>query len=71
MAVSSIRAVIECDTRKVWETVTDTSNYSWRSDLRGAEASGGNGFAEYSKSGYKTVFTVTLTEPFKRWELQM
>lgn len=28
-------------------------------------------FIEYTKEGYATHFTVTVTEPYKRWEFDM
>ena len=28
-------------------------------------------FIEYTKEGYPTTFTITVTEPYKRWEFDM
>lgn len=72
MAISNIKAVLQCDLEKVWNTVTDLDNYSWRSDLikiKVLEAE--NKFVEYTTDGYATVFTVTLFEPMKRYEFDM
>lgn len=33
MAVTTIKAVFQCDVQKVWNVVTSLENYSWRSDL--------------------------------------
>lgn len=71
MAVSSIKTVIRSDIRQVWEAVTDVAHYTWRSDLSKTEIIDEKQFVEYTKDGYPTTFTVTLTEPFKRWEFQM
>ena len=33
MAISNIKALIPCDVKKVWDTVTSLDQYEWRSDL--------------------------------------
>lgn len=71
MAVSSIKEVINSNVKKVWDMVLDYENYTWRSDLSKTEVIDENHFVEYTKDGYPTTFTVTLTEPFKRWEFDM
>lgn len=71
MAVSSIKEVINSNVKKVWDMVLDYENYTWRSDLSKTEVIDENQFVEYTKDGYSTTFTVTLTEPFKRWEFDM
>lgn len=71
MAVSKIKAVFQCDIQRVWEVVTSLDHYAWRSDLSNIEISNENQFTEYTKDGYPTTFTVTRTEPYKRWEFDM
>ena len=72
MAISNIKAVIPGELRKVWELVLDIENYGvWRSDLSKTEVINDNQFIEYTKDGYPTTFTVTLIEPYKRWEFDM
>ena len=71
MAVSNINAIFENDIQRVWETVTSLENYSWRSDLSKIEIINENQFMEYTKDGYPTTFTITCTEPYKRWEFDM
>lgn len=71
MTKSSVKVTIKSDVKKVWNTVTDVAHYHWRSDLSRTEIIDEKHFAEYTKKGYPTTFTVTLTEPFKRWEFQM
>ena len=57
---------------KIWQIITDNSNYTWRSDLAKIEVSdGGNHFVEYTKNGYATEFTVTLKIPHERYEFDM
>lgn len=57
---------------KVWNIMTDNSNYAWRSDLSKIKVSdGGNSFTEYTKKGEPTEFTVTLKIPHERYEFDM
>lgn len=71
MAVSNTKAVFQSDIQRVWEVVTSLKNYSWRSDLSKIEILNENQFIEYAKNGYPTTFTVTSSEPYKRWEFDM
>ena len=72
MAVSNIKALIPGELQKVWELVLDIENYgAWRSDLSKTEVINDEQFIEYTKDGYPTTFTVTLIEPYRRWEFDM
>ncbi|MFQ8602422.1 MAG: SRPBCC family protein [Anaerovoracaceae bacterium] len=71
MIVSSIKTVFQSDIKKVWDTVLFVENYSWRSDLSRTEVLNEKQFIEYTKDGYTTVFSVTVTEPYKQWEFNM
>ena len=72
MAVSNIKALIPGELQKVWELVLDIENYgAWRSDLSKTEIISDKQFVEYTKDGYPTTFTVTLVEPYRRWEFDM
>ena len=71
MATSNIKAIIPCDIHRVWKVVTEIENYTWRSDLSKTEVISDKQFIEYTKEGYPTTFTITITEPYKRWEFDM
>ena len=72
MTISNIKTVIPGELHKVWDVVLDIENYAvWRSDLSKAEVISDKQFIEYTKEGYPTTFTVTLVEPYKRWEFDM
>ncbi|MDO4312504.1 MAG: SRPBCC family protein [Eubacteriales bacterium] len=71
MAVSNIKVTFSSNIQKVWETVTSLEEYSWRSDLSRIEIRDENQFVEYTKEGYATSFTITATEPCRRWEFDM
>ena len=60
------------DIQKVWNIVLAVDKYnSWRSDLSKTEIINDKQFIEYTKNGYATTFTVTVAEPYKRWEFDM
>ena len=72
MATSNIKALIPSVLRQVWDFVLDIENYAaWRSDLSKTEVISNKQFIEYTKDGYPTTFTVTLAEPYRRWEFDM
>ena len=71
MAISNMKATFKCDIQKIWNIVTSLDNYSWRSDLDRIEVIDENRFVEYTKEGYATSFTITNTEPCRRWEFDM
>ena len=72
MATSNIKALIPGQLHKVWEFVLDIENYAtWRSDLSKTEVISDTQFIEYTKDGYPTTFTVTVVEPYRRWEFDM
>ena len=72
MATSNIKALIPSVLRQVWDFVLDIENYAaWRSDLSKTEVISDKQFIEYTKDGYPTTFTVTLVDPYRRWEFDM
>lgn len=72
MATSNIKAIIRSDIHKVWEIVLAVEDYSaWRSDLSKTETLNEKQFVEYTNEGYSTTFTVTVAEPYRRWEFDM
>lgn len=71
MAISNIKATFQSDIKKVWEIVTSVENYTWRSDLSRTEILNEKQFIEYTKEGYPTTFSITISEPYERWEFDM
>ncbi len=71
MAISSIKAIFQNDVKTVWDIVTSLEEYQWRSDLSRIEILNEKQFIEYTKDGYATTFTVTVSKPYKRWEFDM
>lgn len=71
MAISNITVLLDCDIKKVWNTVTSLENYQWRSDLNKIEVLNEKQFIEYTKDNFTTTFTITASEACKRWEFDM
>lgn len=71
MAISKIKATFDSSVQEVWSIVTSIENYEWRSDLSKIEKINEEQFVEYTKDGFATTFTITVVEPYKRWEFDM
>lgn len=72
MTTYNIKAIIQCDIQKVWETVLAVEHYhTWRSDVSETELIDEKQFIEYTQKGYSTTFKVTLVKPHRRWELDV
>lgn len=71
MAISNMKATLQCDIKEVWEVVASLENYDWRSDLSRIETVSEDQFIEYTKEGYATTFTITVKEPCRRYEFDM
>lgn len=71
MAASNIKVLIPCDIHTVWQVVTAVENCAWRSDLSKAEIISDKQFIEYTAGGYPTTFTITASDPCRRWEFDM
>ncbi|GLB29639.1 polyketide cyclase [Lacrimispora amygdalina] len=56
----------------VWNIVTDNTAYTWRSNVVRIEVSDdGNSFTEFTKDGFETQFTITIKNPYERYEFDM
>lgn len=71
MAVSTICAELFHPVERVWETVTDLSRQSWRTDAARVEVTGESSFVEYTAGGFATAFTVTRREPPRFWAFDL
>ncbi|WP_028042539.1 polyketide cyclase [Candidatus Stoquefichus massiliensis] len=72
MSISNIKVELQCDIKKVWETITSLENYTWRSDISKIEiAEADKRFIEYTKDGYPTQFIITAFIPYQRYEFDM
>lgn len=67
MISSTITAYIPCDSRRVWDALTDAEAYPrWRSGVSRTELTP-KGFIEYTPNGFATRFTVTQRREGALW----
>lgn len=72
MAIANMKASFTSDIAKIWMIVTSCEDYEWRSDLSKIEVvEQGKRFIEYTKDGYPTEFTITVFQPYERYEFDM
>ena len=71
MAEANIKVTLLCPVEKVWDTVTDLSEWRWRSDLEKIEVTGEKTFIETAKNGTETRFTETLKKQYEVWEFDL
>lgn len=69
MTISNKRVILKSRIDRVWDVVTDLSDYRWRSDLQRIDIlESGKKFVEYTKEGFPTTFVITRFEPPHRYE---
>lgn len=71
MAAANVKVTFLCPAEKVWKTVTDLTHYGWRSDLDRIEVIDDQRFAEITKDGIRTTFTVTEKRELELWEFDL
>lgn len=72
MSVKKIETTVDFGSSidKIWSTITDNSNFTWRTDVSKIVVQDrGNFFVEYSKKGCPTEFRTTLKIPHERYEV--
>lgn len=71
MIKSNIKKEFNCDIEKLWNIITDNTNYTWRSDLSKIEIVDEKHFIEYAKNNYPTYFTITSKEILKEYKFDI
>ena len=71
MVKSNIKKEFNCDIEKLWNIITDNTNYIWRSDLSKIEIIDNKHFIEYAKNNYPTYFTITSKENLKEYKFDI
>ena len=71
MAYSNIKVSLSADIQDVWEFVTNLNQQLWRRDVAAVEILDEKTFIEHTPEGYQTTFTITVKDPFQRYELDM
>lgn len=71
MIRSTIKKEFNCDIEKLWNIITDNTNYTWRSDLSKIEIIDDTHFIEYTKNNYPTYFTITTKINLKEYKFDI
>lgn len=71
MAYSNIKVSLSADIQDVWEFVTNLNQQLWRRDVASVEILDEKTFIEHTPEGYQTTFTITVKDPFQRYEFDM
>lgn len=71
MIKSIISKEFNCNIKKLWDIITDNTNYAWRSDLSRIEIVDDNHFIEYTKNGFPTYFEITKKEKLKEYKFNL
>ena len=71
MIKSNIKKQFSCDKNKLWNIITDNSNYKWRTDLSKIEIIDETHFVEYTINNFPTYFTITVKEKLKEYKFDL
>ena len=71
MAYSNIKVSLSADIQDVWEFITNLNQQLWRRDVASVEILDEKTFIEHTPEGYQTTFTITVKDPFQRYEFNM
>ena len=71
MIKSNIKKQFSCDKNKLWDIITDNSNYKWRTDLLKIEINDETHFIEYTTNNFPTYFTITAKEKLKEYKFDL
>lgn len=71
MVKSNIQKVFHCSIEKLWNIITNNTNYTWRSDLLKIEITDDTHFIEYDKNNYPTYFTITSKVNLKEYKFDI
>ena len=71
MIKSNRKKQFSCDKNKLWDIITDNSNYKWRTDLLKIEIKDETHFIEYTTNNFPTYFTITAKEKLKEYKFDL
>lgn len=71
MVKSNIKKEFNCDIEKLWNIITDNTNYTWRSNLSKIEIVDDKHFIEYAKNNFPTYFTITTKQEPKEYRFDI
>lgn len=67
MIKSNLKQEFNCSIKKLWQIITNNTNYTWRSDLSRIEIIDDKHFIEYTKNNFPTYFTITKQDYLKEY----
>ena len=67
----NIKKQFSCDKNKLWNIITDNSNYKQRTDLSKIEIIDETHFVEYNTRNFPTYFTITAKEKLKEYKFDL
>ena len=67
----NIKKKFSCDKNKLWDIITDNTNYFWRSDLSKIEIIDNTHFIEYDKNNFPTYFTIIEKQKLKEYKFEL
>lgn len=65
------KVLLNADIVKIWDTITDNTDYAWRSDLTEIRVENELEFTEVDKSGIETEFEIIKKEPYQSYEFKL
>lgn len=71
MIRSNIKKEFNCDKNKLWNIITDNTNFTWRSDLSKIVIVDDKHFIEYTKNNVPTYFTITSKGKLKEYKFEL
>lgn len=71
MIKSNIKKEFSCEIDRLWNIVTDNTNYIWRSDLSKIQIIDDTHFIEYTKNNFPTYFTITSKIDLKEYKFNI
>lgn len=71
MIRSNIKKQFSFDKNKLWDIITDNSNYKWRTDLLKIEITDETHFIEYTTNNFPTYFTITAKEKLQEYKFDL
>ena len=71
MAIANIKVTLLCSIEKIWNKVTDLSDFDWRSDIKDIKIIDEKNFVEITKDGVETHFKVTECIKYQCWSFEI
>lgn len=71
MIGSNVKKEFNCSIEKLWDIITNNTDYAWRSDLSKIEVIDDKHFVEYAKNNFPTYFTITAKHKYEEYRFDI